>query len=206
MFAFAALRSKIRAILLSVFAAHASKSVQHTFTPWAKPFSQDVPEMEDIELTMPNRHYLLADLSRFGQDNPNEIFVPTDEPHGTSRRAFAGKVEIRANSWQNARIARKKLIARCRKLARFSEDAGQHAPDVSFSADARLPPRNYAMARSGGRRSESGRCRKSARLLCRRAIAVRRGCCSVRISIRSRMPARTTAFSEWFLRSLCWKN
>ena len=24
----------------------------------------------------------LVDLSRFGQDNPNEIFVPTDEPHG----------------------------------------------------------------------------------------------------------------------------
>jgi urate oxidase len=25
---------------------------------------------------------LLVDLSRFGQDNPNEIFVPVDEPHG----------------------------------------------------------------------------------------------------------------------------
>jgi urate oxidase len=23
-----------------------------------------------------------VDLSRFGQTNPNEIFVPTDEPHG----------------------------------------------------------------------------------------------------------------------------
>jgi len=31
---------------------------------------------------MPNIHCLLVDLSRFGQDNPNEIFVPTDEPHG----------------------------------------------------------------------------------------------------------------------------
>jgi urate oxidase len=42
-----------------------------------------VPEIDSIELTMPNKHYLLADLSRFGQDNPNEIFVPIDEPHGT---------------------------------------------------------------------------------------------------------------------------
>jgi urate oxidase len=25
---------------------------------------------------------LLVDLSKFGQGNPNEIFVPTDEPHG----------------------------------------------------------------------------------------------------------------------------
>ncbi len=41
-----------------------------------------VPEIEDIQLTMPNKHFLLADLSRFGQDNPNEIFVPVDEPHG----------------------------------------------------------------------------------------------------------------------------
>ena len=42
----------------------------------------NVPEIEDIELTMPNKHYLLVDLSRFGQDNPNEIFVPIEEPHG----------------------------------------------------------------------------------------------------------------------------
>jgi urate oxidase len=42
----------------------------------------DVREIADIELTMPNKHCLLVDLSRFGQDNPNEIFVPIDEPHG----------------------------------------------------------------------------------------------------------------------------
>ena len=39
-------------------------------------------EIDEIEITMPNKHCLLVDLSRFGQDNPNEIFVPTDEPHG----------------------------------------------------------------------------------------------------------------------------
>ena len=41
-----------------------------------------VAEIDEIEITMPNKHCLLVDLSRFGQDNPNEIFVPTDEPHG----------------------------------------------------------------------------------------------------------------------------
>jgi urate oxidase len=35
-----------------------------------------------MELAMPNKHCLLVDLSRFGQTNPNEIFVPTDEPYG----------------------------------------------------------------------------------------------------------------------------
>jgi urate oxidase len=80
---FAALRSKIRDILLNVFAVHASKSVQHTLYAMGESVLAKVPEIEDIELTMPNKHYLLADLSRFGQDNPNEIFVPIDEPHGT---------------------------------------------------------------------------------------------------------------------------
>jgi urate oxidase len=80
---FANLRSKIREILLSVFAGHNSKSVQHTLHAMGEVALASVPEIEDIALAMPNKHYLLADLSRFGQDNPNEIFVPIDEPHGT---------------------------------------------------------------------------------------------------------------------------
>jgi urate oxidase len=80
---FPALRSKIRDILLNVFAGHISKSVQHTLYAMGEAVLASVPEIETIELTMPNKHYLLADLSRFGQDNPNEIFVPIDEPHGT---------------------------------------------------------------------------------------------------------------------------
>ena len=44
--------------------------------------AEEVAEIDEIEITMPNKHCLLVDLSRFGQDNPNEIFVPTDEPHG----------------------------------------------------------------------------------------------------------------------------
>jgi urate oxidase len=80
---FPALRSKIRELLVSVFAGHTSKSVQHTLYAMGEAALANVPEIEDIELTMPNKHYLLADLSRFGQDNPNEIFAPIDEPHGT---------------------------------------------------------------------------------------------------------------------------
>jgi urate oxidase len=40
------------------------------------------PEIKDISLTMPNKHCLLVDLSRFGKTNHNEIFVPTEEPYG----------------------------------------------------------------------------------------------------------------------------
>jgi urate oxidase len=79
---FAPLRAKIRETLLEVFAAHKSKSVQHTLYAMGERVLADVREIADIELTMPNKHCLLVDLSRFGQDNPNEIFVPIDEPHG----------------------------------------------------------------------------------------------------------------------------
>ena len=79
---FVALRSKIRGILLNTFARHMSKSVQHTLYAMGEAVLADVPEVEEIELTLPNKHYLLADLERFGQNNPNEIFVPTNEPFG----------------------------------------------------------------------------------------------------------------------------
>ncbi|HMD41918.1 MAG TPA: urate oxidase [Candidatus Acidoferrum sp.] len=82
---FPMLRSRIREILLNVFATHTSKSVQHTLYAMGESALRSVPEIADIELTMPNKHCLLMDLSRFGQDNPNEIFVPIDEPHGTIR-------------------------------------------------------------------------------------------------------------------------
>jgi urate oxidase len=31
---------------------------------------------------MPNKHCLLINLAPFGLENKNEVFVPTDEPHG----------------------------------------------------------------------------------------------------------------------------
>jgi len=76
------LRCRIRETLLMVFAGHASKSVQHTLYAMGEAALEKIPEIDDIELTMPNIHCLLVDLSVFGQDNPNEIFVPIDEPHG----------------------------------------------------------------------------------------------------------------------------
>ncbi len=79
---FVTLRSGIRGVLLSVFAGHTSKSVQHTLYAMGEAVLANVPEVEEIELTLPNKHYLLVDLGGFGQNNPNEIFVPIDEPHG----------------------------------------------------------------------------------------------------------------------------
>jgi urate oxidase len=79
---FDCIRVKIRETMLRTFANHDSKSVQQTLYAMAESALQALPEIDEIQLTMPNKHCLLVDLSRFGQDNPNEIFVPTDEPHG----------------------------------------------------------------------------------------------------------------------------
>jgi urate oxidase len=76
------IRVTVRERLLRTFANHNSKSVQQTLYAMAESALEDVPEIDEIEIVMPNKHCLLVDLSRFGQDNPNEIFVPTDEPHG----------------------------------------------------------------------------------------------------------------------------
>jgi urate oxidase len=80
---YAQARERIVAMLLKTFAAHESLSVQHTLFDMGKAALKAVPEIARIHLSMPNLHHLLADLSRFGQDNPNHIFVPIDEPHGT---------------------------------------------------------------------------------------------------------------------------
>jgi urate oxidase len=79
---FDALRSNLRETMLRTFANHDSKSVQQTLYAMAEGALKEVTEIDDIAITMPNKHCLLVDLSPFGQDNPNEIFVPTDEPHG----------------------------------------------------------------------------------------------------------------------------
>jgi urate oxidase len=79
---FDSVRTTIRETMLRTFANHESKSVQQTLYAMAQSALEATPQIDEIELVMPNKHCLLVDLSRFGQDNPNEIFVPTDEPHG----------------------------------------------------------------------------------------------------------------------------
>jgi urate oxidase len=79
---FADVRARVIGALLKEFAGHDSLSVQHTLFDMGKAALNAAPEIDRIELTMPNLHHLLADLSPFGLDNPNHIFVPIEEPHG----------------------------------------------------------------------------------------------------------------------------
>jgi urate oxidase len=79
---YSAVRSAVLSSLIETFAHHHSLSVQHTLYDMGNAVLAAVPEIASIKLTMPNLHSHLVDLSRFGQSNPNQIFVPTDEPHG----------------------------------------------------------------------------------------------------------------------------
>ena len=75
-------RDRIRAALLDTFAAHRSRSVQHTLYAMGEAALAAAADATTITLTLPNRHHLLVDLAPFGLDNPNEIFVATDQPYG----------------------------------------------------------------------------------------------------------------------------
>src|ERR1017187_2513321 len=79
---YAQARKQVIAALLKEFASHDSMSVQHTLFDMGKAALAAAPDVARITLTMYSLHHLLADLSPFGQDNPNHIFVPIDEPHG----------------------------------------------------------------------------------------------------------------------------
>ena len=71
------------------FAAHDSASVQHTMYAMGNAVLAEVPDVAVIHLVMPNKHHLPVDLSRFGLENRNEIFVATDEPHGLIEATIA---------------------------------------------------------------------------------------------------------------------
>jgi urate oxidase len=76
------IRRRIRGKLIHEFSARFSPSVQATLYEMCSAVLDAEPAVEEISLSMPNLHRNLVDLSPFELDNPNVLFVPTDEPHG----------------------------------------------------------------------------------------------------------------------------
>ena len=72
----------VRRALLESFAGHDSRSVQHTLYAMGEAVIDQCGVVEEISITMPNKHHLLVDLAPLGLDNANEIFVPTLDPFG----------------------------------------------------------------------------------------------------------------------------
>jgi urate oxidase len=76
-------RDHLRDILIATFARHDSLSVQQTLYQMGEDALAHTDLISQVYFLMPNKHNLLIDLKRFGVENNNHIFVPTDEPHGT---------------------------------------------------------------------------------------------------------------------------
>lgn len=79
---FADARAALLDAMLGVFADTWSASIQDSLYRMGRAALEAVPELGEIALACPNKHYILANLAPFGLDNPNAVFVPTDEPHG----------------------------------------------------------------------------------------------------------------------------
>lgn len=78
---FGPLWHEVRRLLLDAFAKHDSRSVQHTLYAMGEA-ALETQEVEEIHIAMPNLHHLPVDLTPFGLENRNEVFVATTEPYG----------------------------------------------------------------------------------------------------------------------------
>jgi urate oxidase len=68
--------------LLAVFGTTYSRSVQDSLYRMGEAALAAVPEISEISMACPNMHFIPMNLNAFGLDNNNDVFLPTDEPHG----------------------------------------------------------------------------------------------------------------------------
>ena len=71
-----------RDALIGAFTDHFSESVQQTIYLMATAIMDAVPEVLEVTIELPNKHHNLVDLSVFGLENPNEVFIATQDPFG----------------------------------------------------------------------------------------------------------------------------
>src|ERR1700712_2988819 len=72
----------VKAIMLEQFALVHSLSLQQTLFAMGRSVLEAHPEIMEIRLSMPNIHHFVVDLSRWGLDNPNQVFSAAARPYG----------------------------------------------------------------------------------------------------------------------------
>jgi urate oxidase len=72
----------VRQTILDTFAEHDSLSVQHTLYAMGEAVLNSHPAVKEIAFSLPNIHCIPVDVTKFGEENKNAIFLPTEEPHG----------------------------------------------------------------------------------------------------------------------------
>ncbi|MDG4765973.1 urate oxidase [Solwaraspora sp. WMMD406] len=72
----------VRDALVAAFVGTYSRSLQQTLYAMGQRVLTVRPDVVEIRLALPNKHHLLVDLTPFGLDNPNSVFVAADRPYG----------------------------------------------------------------------------------------------------------------------------
>jgi urate oxidase len=108
---FTAAWNDIRRVVLESFGDHYSPSVQFTLHRMGEAVLEAHPEVQRVSFSLPNKHHLLYDLSRFALENDHEIFHATDEPYGliegtVERAPVSGAGGLEANGVVGAVRAR----------------------------------------------------------------------------------------------------
>ena len=74
---------KVKQLAVQTFVMHdESKSVQHTIHIIGHNVLNSIKEIQRIEINLPNSHYVLSNITDFGLENDNQIFIPSPEPYG----------------------------------------------------------------------------------------------------------------------------
>jgi urate oxidase len=74
--------AKVLTSVLKVFASNYSPSIQRTMYQIGEAVLAAVPQISEISMACPNKHYLPINLTPFGRNFDGKVFTPTDEPHG----------------------------------------------------------------------------------------------------------------------------
>jgi len=68
--------------MVQAFVTTYSLSLQQTLHAMGQAVLDRVPEVVEVQLSLPNRHHFLVDLAPFGLENPGEVYYPADRPYG----------------------------------------------------------------------------------------------------------------------------
>ena len=88
---FDAVYASVRSLLLKGFAETHSLALQQTMFQMGRLVLEAQPEIEEIRMSLPNKHHFAVDLQPFGLDNPNEVFFAADRPYGLIEAASSAR-------------------------------------------------------------------------------------------------------------------
>ncbi|SEO64447.1 factor-independent urate hydroxylase [Actinacidiphila rubida] len=73
---------QVRGHLLDAFAGTYSLSLQQTLYAMGSRVIESHPGIDEVRLSLPNKHHFLVDLEPFGLKNENEVYHAADRPYG----------------------------------------------------------------------------------------------------------------------------